>query len=533
MDRYFVFRNQTLELFFPKEYAFSGYDDISYIPDDVSGYVWFYMVPMDPSPSSVISLIDGYRQKYLYLLSKVSSRHFVIALTMERLFFLNYQDDNYGLMRAINAYNDTLYESAKSNPNLKVIDFASFTSQYEANALIDWKYYFISQMGISPRLSKPFRDWWSAQLDSIALRRKKCIVLDLDNTLWGGIVGEYGVEGIKVGGDYPGNTFLFFQKALLELADHGVILCICSKNNLGDIDEVWEKNPYQLLKKSHFSSIRINWIDKPTNILSIANELNIGLDSIVFVDDNPVERELVRQTLPMVTVPHFPEHPYDIPVFIKDCLVKFFKVYAITEEDRKKTDQYKANAAREKASLDFRDYTQFLRSLEMTIKVMPMDDFNKSRIAQMTQKTNQFNMTTRRYSDIDLERMVSRGAKIWCMSVSDRFGDSGITGAIIVLDNEIDSFLMSCRVLGKGIENAFLKYIMSILRECGLPSLKAVYCPTSKNNQVKEFYEGCGFRLIKKGGSGIKYYDIDLAKADLSIDDYYSINIIIRSNDGR
>ena len=522
MDRYFVFRNHTVELLFPKGYSFSGYDDISVIPGDADAFVWFYTIPLDPSPESVGAKIISYIQEFQFVLSKIDKSRLLIAVTMEPIFYLKFQDIDHSVVSAINTYNQALYDLAKTNPNLKVVDFSGFSNQYDEKNLIDWKFFFVSQMALNPKLSKSFQGWWRSKLDSIALKRKKCLVLDLDNTLWGGILGEDGVEGIRIGGDYPGNAFSYFQRSLLQLMEQGVILAVCSKNNLHDVEEVWEKNPFQLLKKSHFSALRINWTDKPTNIRSIADELNIGLDSMVFFDDNPSERELVRQTLPMVEVPDFPERPYDIPAFFKDCVEKYFTVYSLTEEDKKKTEQYKANAARAQAALSFDDYTQFLRSLCLQLRIMPMDDFNKDRIAQMTQKTNQFNLTTRRYTDVDLDRLHAEGAKIWCLSVADKFGDSGITGAFIFNAGEIDTFLLSCRVLGKGIEYAFLKYVLNLLRKDGISYAKSVYIPTSKNNQVREFYDDCGFRCVKDE-DGVKYYSIDFENADLKIDDYYSI----------
>ena len=522
MARFFVFRNYTVELLFPRDYSFSGYDDISAFPKDSEGYVWFYTIPIGPSPEAVGKRIISYIQELRLVLSEIDKGRLVIAMTMEPLFYLNFQESDRGILSALHTYNKALYDLENTYSNLKVVSFAGFTEQYDSKDLIDWKFFFMSQIAINPKLSKSFQVWWKQKIDSITLKRKKCLVLDLDNTIWGGVLGEDGVEGIQLGDDYPGNAFSFFQKSLLQLMEQGIILAVCSKNNIQDVEEVWEKNPYQLLKRSHFTAIRINWEDKPTNIRSIAKELNIGLDSMVFFDDNPSEREFVRQTLPMVEVPDFPERPYDIPAFFADCVNKYFNVYSLTEEDLRKTDQYKANAARNQAALSFEDYTQFLRSLDLKMKIIPMDEFNIGRIAQMTQKTNQFNLTTKRYSDVDLERLNEEGARIWCLSVADRFGDSGITGAIVIKDGMIDTFLLSCRVLGKGIEKAFLYYVLTLLREEGISDVNAVFIPTLKNSQVREFYESCGF-CLQKEENGVKYYSIDLNGADLSIEDYYSI----------
>lgn len=183
---------------------------------------------------------------------------------------------------------------------------------------------------------------------------KKCLVLDLDNTLWGGVLGEDGVEGIQLGNIYPGLAFYDFQKGLLELYKSGVILAVCSKNNESDVLECWTKHPSILINKKHLSSYRINWVDKPTNIRAIADELNIGLDSIVFIDDNPVERERVKFELPMVSVPDFPEQPYLLPDFLKSVHFQYFQIYQLTDEDQKKTEQYKTNVKRKVFSQKFK-----------------------------------------------------------------------------------------------------------------------------------------------------------------------------------
>ena len=363
-------------------------------------------------------------------------------------------------------------------------------------------------------------------MNSVSLKRKKCLVLDLDNTLWGGVLGEEGIEGIKIGGDYPGKAFLYWQEALLELSKSGVILTVCSKNNEQDVLDAWEKNPFMVLKKEHFAAYRINWTDKATNIKELAQELNIGLDSFVFVDDNPTERELIKQMLPMVEVPEFPAQPYELMPFFKQLVEDYFKVYSVTDEDKKKTEQYKQNAARAQAQSSFADFDSFLESLDIQITIEGANEFNIQRIAQMTQKTNQFNLTTHRYTDADVRGFVESGWKVWCISVADKFGDNGITGAIMVKpDGEIDTFLLSCRILGKGIEIAFVKSIITLLASEGFKHLTASYLPTAKNAQVKEFWDKAGFSCTKENEDGSKYYSIDIQDADVKIKEFYHITV--------
>lgn len=521
----FVFRNNTIERFFAKEYSFSGYDDISVIPHDSESFVWWYQVPIKYDQKVLAEEVNGYAQKLNYVLTQIDSQKQVTALTMDILYNVPFTDNDFQLSKAVDNYNASLYKFEQDYHNLKVIDIREFTKQYPSNELIDWKFYFISQMGMSPKLSKPFKAWFEKKQDCIALKRKKCIILDLDNTLWGGVLGEEGIEGIKIGGDYPGKAFLYWQDALYQLAKSGVILTICSKNNEKDVLDVWEKNPYIILKKEDFAAYRINWTDKATNIKELAEELNIGLDSMVFIDDNPTERELIKQMLPMVAVPDFPEQPYMLPDFFKQLVNEYFKVYSVTDEDRKKTEQYKANAARTHAQSSFANYDQFLESLNIHINIESANDFNIQRIAQMTQKTNQFNLTTKRYTDADVRRFINAGWRIWCISVKDKFGDNGITGCIMVNNNEIDTFLLSCRILGKGIESAFIKKILSNLSSNGLDSVRAKYIPTQKNVQVKDFYEKCGFACINEEKDGSKEYEINLQTADLSIKEIYNVTI--------
>lgn len=519
----YVFRNNTVERFFGKEFSFSGYDDISAVPVDADRYVWWYQVPFKYEQHLLADEVRGYSQKLGFVLQQIDPNKTFIALTMDILYNVPFTDNDYQLVQALDDYNVTLYQAELQYSNVKVIEIREFTRQYSSSELIDWKFYFISQMGINPKLSKPFKAWFDRKVYGIALKRKKCLVLDLDNTLWGGVLGEEGIEGIQIGGDYPGKAFLYWQEALLQLSKNGVILTVCSKNNEQDVLDAWQMNPFNVLKKDAFSAYRINWQDKATNIKELADELNIGLDSFVFVDDNPTERELIKQVLPMVAVPDFPEQPYMFPEFFKQLVSDYFKVYSITDEDRQKTEQYKANAARAHAQASFADFDKFLENLEIQITIEAANDFNIQRIAQMTQKTNQFNLTTKRYTDADIKGFLAEGWKIWCISVADKFGDNGITGCIMVNGCEIDTFLLSCRILGKGIEFAFVKKIMTMLFESGVMQLSSNYIPTAKNAQVNDFYEKCGFTCVAEKEDGTKDYSLNLSSADLKFKELYHI----------
>ena len=525
--KYFIFRNNTIEFFFnPKECQFSGYDDISLVPLEAEKYIWFYNVPYGIINTQSVNIVKSFSQKFDLVYSQISENKEIIVFTLYDMGSTKITSSDFAFEEAIADFNKHILKLEKDNNNIKVISFAEFASQYNKNDLIDWKYYFTSQLAFSAKHAINFKRWFEQKENQIALKRKKCIVLDLDNTLWGGILGEDGIEGIKIGGDYPGKAFLYFQKSLVELSKSGVILAVCSKNNEADVRECWAKNPYNIINEKYISSYRINWNNKADNIKEIAKELNLGLDSFVFIDDNPAERELVKQMLPMVEVPEFPLQPYNLISFVDVLTEKYFKVYSLTEEDKKKTEEYKANAERSKAQTKFADMDSFIRSLEIKITIQAANKMNINRIAQMTQKTNQFNLTTKRYTENDLYAILAEGAKIWCLSVSDKFGDSGITGAIIIKNSEIDELLLSCRILGKGIEKEFISQILLKLKHNRIYKLTATYIPTQKNVQVKEFYESNGFELITEQTDGTKLYSIDLSVYSVVSDDRYEVKFL-------
>jgi len=524
--KYFIFRNHTVEMFFPgADYIFSGYDDISYIPEEAGGYIWFYQVPIKYNRENLAAEIATYKEKLQLVKERIPDEKPLLVFTLKDFYPLQYAEEKWDVKNEIESFNQYAKDLSEEQGNVKVIALDDFTANYTQQELIDWRFYFNSQTLLNPRLESTFRKWWSGKLGSIQFVRKKCLVLDLDNTLWGGVLGEDGIDGIKIGGDYPGKAFLYFQEALLELSRNGVILTICSKNNEADVLEAWEKNPFVVLKKEHFATWRINWNNKADNIREIAKELNIGIDSMVFVDDNPTERELVRQELPEVETPEFPKQPYELPVFFKNLSDLYFRVYSITEEDKEKTAQYKANAQRLQAQSSFTDMTSYLKSLNIKMVIESANEHNIPRIAQMTQKTNQFNLTTHRYTEADIHQSLKDGWRVWCLSVADKFGDSGITGCLMVKGNEIDTLLLSCRILGKGIEVAFVKTIMREVKERWGGYLNATYIPTKKNGQVADFYDKLGYFVLAEDEDGTKHYAISLEDADLEIENYYNIEI--------
>lgn len=519
----FVFRNFTVENLFEDGTHFSGYDDISCIPYDEDCFVWFYQVPIEFDATRQAA-IKGYKECLKLVAEKIGSSKLYI-LTLENLYPVRFCDNDTTLQDAIADFNVFARQLAESNKNFKFVDFGEFLSRYAPETWINWRFYYISQMILNPAYAQDFKKWWQQRLDTLAGKRKKCLVLDLDNTLWGRVLGEDGIAGIKVSGDYPGNAFEYFQNGLIALADAGVILTVCSKNNEADVKEAWEKNPFIRLNDKYLAAWEINWNNKADNIRKLAKRLNIGLDSMVFVDDNPTERELVRQQLPMVEVPEFPKRPYELPLFYASLVENCFRTYSLTSEDKKKTAQYKANAQRAEAQEHFSNLDDFIRSLEIKIQIDKLNEFNLPRIAQMTQKTNQFNLTTRRYTESDILSLSEKGAEIYCISVSDKFGDNGITGEIIVnIKGDkavIDTLLLSCRILGKGIENAFVKTVINNLIDSGIKEIEARYIPTAKNAQVADFYDRFGFVVVDESSEDKKYKLYPQGKYE--IEDSYTI----------
>ncbi len=338
-------------------------------------------------------------------------------------------------------------------------------------------------------------------------RSAKCLVLDLDNTIWGGVIGDDGLAGIELGqGSTMGEAFAAFQDYARELSRRGVILAVCSKNDEANALEAFEKHPEMVLRRGDIASFVANWSDKPSNIKAIAAELNIGLDSLVFVDDNPFERALVRQELPMVAVPEVGDDPVDFPRMLADA--GYFESLAITEEDRERGGQYQGNRLREALRSSTTDLPSYLRGLEMRLVWRRFDAIGLSRTVQLINKTNQFNLTTRRYTEAEVQAVMEDDRAFGLqLRLTDRFGDNGIISIIIGKmqpDDEllIDTWLMSCRVLGRQVEPTTLNLIAEQAKALGARRLVGEYIPTKKNAMVKDHYAKLGFLVTETDETG-------------------------------
>jgi FkbH-like protein len=347
----------------------------------------------------------------------------------------------------------------------------------------------------------------------------KCAVLDLDGTMWGGIIGEDGLNGIRLGGDAEGEAYTAFQKYLLGLKRRGIPLAVCSKNNEEDARSVFRQHPESVLKEEDFAVFLANWEPKPDNLRHIAATLNIGVDTLVFLDDNPVERSLVRKELPEVEVPELPEDPARYAEVLHGTYL--FESLSLTDEDRRRADTYRENAQRTELAASSTNLDDYLASLRMKVELRPFDEPNLPRIVQLINKTNQFNLTTRRTSASEVMAwMKDPACYTQFMRLQDRFGDSGITGILVAFREgdtlRIDTWLMSCRVLGRRIENLMLASVMRHARQTGVAAVTGEYQPTAKNGQVADLFDRFGFQRVEQREDGGRLYKVAVPAAEVA-----------------
>ncbi len=347
-------------------------------------------------------------------------------------------------------------------------------------------------------------------------RSSKCLVLDLDNTLWGGVIGDDGLDGITLGqGSGTGEAFLEFQRYAKALSERGIILAVCSKNDEKNALEPFEKHPEMQLKRSDIACFVANWTDKASNLRHIAKSLNIGLDALVFADDNPVERALVRRELPMVAVPELPEDPALYAPTI--AAAGYFEGIQITAEDRLRSQQYQANAERERLQENVTDMASYLASLQMVMTARPFDTVGLTRITQLINKTNQFNLMTGRMTEAQVQACMADPHVVTLqVRLADRFGDNGIIAILIArasgLEATIETWLMSCRVLGRQVEEACLQVLVERCQGLGVKRLIGLYRPTEKNGMVREMYRTLGFSLLSEQPDGSTRWQLDLSE---------------------
>lgn len=399
--------------------------------------------------------------------------------------------------------NYLLMQGCQEAKNTFLIDLDALQTALGRSTFADPKLYYVAKMPISlaalPAAAKLVVD----VVRSLQGAVKKCLVLDLDNTLWGGVIGDDGLSGIQIGELGTGHAFSDFQKWLKELKNRGILLTVCSKNNEDTAKEPFEKHPEMVLRLEDFSIFVANWEDKARNIRTIQQALNIGMDSMVFLDDNPFERELVRTMIPEITVPELPEDPALYLQYLRG--LDLFETASYSREDAGRTEQYREKAQRAAFEAAFQSYDDYLEALQMRASAAAFDPFHYPRIAQLTQRSNQFNLRTVRYTEAEIEALAQDDSRIGLyFTLKDKFGDHGLI-SVVVLEKQpedtlfISEWLMSCRVLKRGMEEFIVDKILSVAAQQGFRRVVGEYIPTPKNAMVKDLYEQLGFARLENG----------------------------------
>lgn len=410
--------------------------------------------------------------------------------------------------------NFRLMELARQTPNLFICDIAALQNKLGRDTMFDAMVYTTTEMILSldavPHVGKRVMDIIAA----IQGKFKKCLILDLDNTLWGGVIGDDGLEGIQLGhGLGIGKAFTELQQWVKKLKNRGIIVCVCSKNDEEKAKEPFLKHPDMVLCLEDISVFMANWETKVDNIRQIQSILNIGFDSMVFLDDSPFERNIVRENIPGITVPELPEDPAEYLEYLYG--LNLFETASYSETDKDRTRQYQVQAQRAAFSKTFTDEADFLRSLDMLSTVEGFTRFNTPRVAQLSQRSNQFNLRTVRYTEADIERMAADPKVLpLTFTLRDRFGDNGLIAVVIMRELAsdtlfIDTWFMSCRVLKRGMERFTLNQMVALTRERGYKRIVGEYLPTAKNTMVKDHYASLGFTPLK--GAEASRYELSVA----------------------
>jgi FkbH-like protein len=402
----------------------------------------------------------------------------------------------------VSRVNDAIAGVCARTANCYVFDYARLVTEFGTARWTDPKLLYMARIPFSAAAQLELGRRLARYVKAIVGPPRKCLVVDLDNTLWGGVVGEDGVAGIKLGEDFPGNAFKGFQRYLAALRARGVLLAIASKNNEADVREVFERHPDCVLRLDDFAAREIHWRDKSSSLAAIARELNIGTDALVLFDDSAVECDWVRQQMPEVAVIQAPASPVEYIGALEKA--EAFDHLVITAEDRQRAEQYKSEGQRRDAAARAGSVEDFLRSLEMVVTIGAVDDESIPRVTQLIAKTNQFNLTTRRHSAGQVAQMIAGGAVALWLRVADRYGDSGLVGVAIALEDSprgwlIDTFLLSCRVIGRRVESALLAAVAKGIRARGGRTLLGQYVPTSKNSVASALYRDHGFEQLGDG----------------------------------
>lgn len=430
-----------------------------------------------------------------------------------------------GQRQLIARINDGLAELARDAGAIYLVDVDAIVQTIGYASWYDSRLDFFARSPIARSAFDALARYYLRYLRALSGYSRKCLIVDLDNTLWGGIVGEDGIMGVQVGSEYPGNAFVAFQQAVRALRDRGVVLAIASKNNPADAEAVFTENPGMALTLDDFSAREIHWEPKSLSISRIAEKLNLGLRHMVFVDDNPAECAEVEQALPAVTVIRLPAQPEKmVDTLLADGL---FDALQFSNEDARRAELYRQRDAAEKLRTEAGSLEDYYRSLEMKLHLTNVTADNLARASQMTQKTTQFNTTTRIYTEAELDTL--RNDTQWktlTMRVVDKFGDNGIVGLMLAKCDgdyyDIDTMLMSCRVINRGVETAMLRWLADLGRKEGARAIGGWILPTKRNVPVRDLFERHQFEIVQKRGDDV-LWQLDLSEPKIDLPDWLEI----------
>ncbi len=428
---------------------------------------------------------------------------------------------------AIRRINEQLQHSISKHRGIYLLDYDGVVARYGRSRWCDESKWLTARAPVAADAMLRLAGEWLRYLHPISGKVCKALAVDLDNTLWGGIIGEDGIEGIQLGNEYPGAAYQSLQKAILDLYQRGIVITVCSKNNFADAIAALENHPGMLLRPHHFAVLKINWNDKAQNLREIASELNIGIDALAFLDDNPAERALVRAELPEVTVVEPPNDPMSYAPTLRDCPV--FERLTLSEEDRERGRFYAEQHQRAELQQSTTSLEDFYRSLMQEVEIAAVNSQTLARAAQLTQKTNQFNLTTRRYSEQQIADMLNDPCcRVYSARVRDSFGDHGIVGMAITKTRddawEIDTFLLSCRVIGRTVETAILSFIANEARKSGAQHLQGWFLPTKKNVPARDFYPSHHFQISAEDGD-VTLWVINLENTKITCPDWIRLAV--------
>ena len=479
----------------------------SFNPDII--YIHITNINIEPFPkvedsdAKISKLLKQNIEKF-HNIWKSLTKEFNCTIIQNNFEFLNYSSlgnldssKNYGKINFINQLNAALYKKIQNFNNIIINDINLISSRFGLKKWQDDTLYFNYKYALSFDAIQVLAYSISRIILSLLGKSKKCLVVDFDNTIWGGVIGEVGEKNIEIGNDSPrGEIFLRFQKYLLDLTSIGIILAGCTKNEY-KVAASGLKNKNCIIKENNFAVIQANWKNKAENIRIIAKKLNIGLDSIVFVDDSKFERESVKTQLPMVAVPEIGEDPEN---FIHNLdILNYFEKSILSKEDLKRSNYYENNFKREQIKTKYKDYKEYLKSLKMKSLFKNFNKFNMTRVVQLINKTNQFNLTMKRMSEKDVLK-ISNNKDYLTISANleDKFGDNGIVTIFIAKIKkrrlEIKSWLMSCRVFNRNLEIALFDQLIILCKKKGIENIHGTFIPSDKNNIVKNFYASLNFK---------------------------------------